>query len=164
VVIVVSITIPRVIADLLREKAGKLGVPIEELLLEFVTRGLDPSDVARKYIDVAAEMLGQAEDELRKGDLRQAGEKVWGAVALAVKAHAMYREGIRLESHVQLWQYKSKMAEELGDWVRGAWYAANAMHMNFYEGGADRKDVEEALEHARRLVKAVADRIYAERR
>jgi len=42
---------------------------------------------------------------------------VWSAVALAVKAYALWREGKRLSSHSELWGYKRKLKEELGGWV-----------------------------------------------
>ncbi len=114
---------------------------------------------ARKYVEGALELLEQAREELVKGNLGQASEKIWGACALSIKAYALAREGRVLEAHADLWRYKSVVAEELGDWVRDAWYAANTMHRNFYENLADRKDVEKALSEVSRLVKAIAEKL-----
>jgi hypothetical protein len=100
-------------------------------------------------------MLEQAKKELGSGDLRQASEKIWGAAALAVKAHAYARERRRLASHSELWQHNSRIVEELGDWVNDAWNAANAMHINFYEGWADARSVERALGWVERFVEAL---------
>jgi hypothetical protein len=47
------------------------------------------------------------------------------------------------------------IAEELGDWVDDAWNAANAMHINFYEGWADERSVERALGWVERFVDTV---------
>ena len=59
--------------------------------------------------------MRQARDELAKGDLRQAGEKAWRAVALALKSLAYRREGLRLSSHRELWEYVDKLVGETGD-------------------------------------------------
>jgi len=40
------------------------------------------------YLEEAKRFLERAKEELKKGDIRQATEKVWGAAALAIKAHA----------------------------------------------------------------------------
>jgi hypothetical protein len=66
--------------------------------------------------------------------VRQAAERVWGVVALAVKAYAYWRDGRRLISHGELWEYMRRMAKEMGSWVRDAWNAGNTMNICFYEG------------------------------
>jgi hypothetical protein len=65
-------------------------------------------------------------------------------------------EGLRLESHADLWTYKDEVAEELGSWVRTAFKLAGSMHKNCHENLATREDVEDALGEVRRLVDAVA--------
>lgn len=39
-------------------------------------------------METALDLLEEAREELGKGNVRQAAEKLWGAAALAVKAHA----------------------------------------------------------------------------
>jgi len=56
--------------------------------VELLSQGLDPRDRAREYVEVAEDLLRQAREELEGGNVRQAAEKVWGAVALTVKAYA----------------------------------------------------------------------------
>jgi len=107
------------------------------------------------YLEQAKQFLKQAEEELRKGDYRQAAEKVWGAAALAIKAHALAKEGKRLASHGQLWEYKDKLARELGEWVRDAWLSASSMHICFYEGWCTERDVEEVLAKVKKLVEVI---------
>ncbi len=143
----------------LRGKAGERGPSVEEFLADVITLGLDPEDRAKKYIDVALELLEQAREELERNDLRQASEKIWGSCALAIKAYAFWREKRHLESHSELWKYKSRVARELGGWVRDVWMYANSMHRNFYEGEADREDVEKSLRLVERLVKTVVERV-----
>jgi uncharacterized protein (UPF0332 family) len=150
-----SLQIPKRLMQTLRRRAEELGVTPEEFLIELMVDAVDPGERSQAYIDAAREMLEQAKKELGSGDLKQASEKIWGAAALAVKAHAYARERRRLASHAELWQHKSRIAEELGDWVDDAWNAANAMHTNFYEGWADARSVERALGWVERFVEAV---------
>ncbi|NPA05414.1 MAG: hypothetical protein GXO09_04910, partial [Crenarchaeota archaeon] len=125
-------SIPRVVLEIARREADRLGMSLEEYLVETITRSLDPRERAREYLRAARELLEQAETELGRGDVRQAAEKLWGAAALAVKAHALARRGRRLSSHGELWMYERELEEELGEWVYDAWMAANGMHTCFY--------------------------------
>jgi len=157
------ITIPESIARRIREAAEKLGVTPEEYILDVLTRDVDPGERAGEYIEAARELLAQAKAELEKGDLRQASEKIWGACALAIKAHALARKGLRLESHKELWLYKNEVAKELGDWVRTAFLGADSMHKNFYEGLATREDVEDSLREVEKLVSAISEHVERQR-
>jgi hypothetical protein len=151
------LTIPERIAERIRREAEKQGLAPEEYILEAITRDLDPDERAREYIESASALLEQAKEELQKGDLRQASEKVWGACALAIKAHAAARKGLVLKSHADLWLYKDEVANDLGDWIRDAFLMADSMHKNFYEGLATAKDVAVALGEVEKLVKAIRE-------
>ncbi len=96
---------------------------------------------------------------MEKGDARQAAEKVWGATALAIKAYAAWREGRRLTSHRELWEFRKVLEKELGEWVYDAWMAANGMHTCFYEGWCSREDVEKAIERVKKLVEIVKTKV-----
>ena len=150
------IVIPGSIARRIREEAERLGMTPEEYILDMLVKNLDPGERAAEYLKAAQDLVGQARRELERGDLRQASEKIWGACALAIKAHALARRSRRLESHRDLWLYKNEVARELGEWVRSAFLKADSMHKNFYEGLATREDVEDALREVERLVSAIA--------
>jgi HEPN domain-containing protein len=154
-----TVRLPRTITRRLRREAEKQGLSLEEYLVELVSQNLDPSERAREYIEASRELLEQAREELGKGDVRQAAEKLWGAAALAVKAYAAWKDGRRLSSHGELWEYMRKMIGEIGRWVRDAWAYANMMHTCFYEGWCSREDAEEAEKRIGRLVEEVAERI-----
>ena len=140
------IRLPRSIAQRLRMEAEKQGMGLEEYLVELVTRDLDPPERAREYAEAARELLKQAREELERGDVGQAAEKAWGAAVLAVKAYAAWREGKRLASHGEMWDYTLVLRKELGRWVYDAWMSANGMHTCFYEGWCRREHVEDAIE------------------
>jgi len=140
---------------LLREKASSAGVSVEEFLFDILLRDVDPVVGAGKYLEGAEELLEEARKELEEGNLRQASEKIWDACTLAIKAHALARKGVRLESHRDLWVYKNEVARELGEWVRIVFKLADSMHRNFYEGLATREDVEDVLREVEKLVESI---------
>ncbi|BEP17241.1 PaREP1 family protein [Pyrofollis japonicus] len=147
------------LARRIREEAKKLGFSVDEYLVELLSQNMDPRDRAREYVEAAMDLLKEAKEELSRGNVRQAAEKLWGAVALAVKAYAYWREGRRLTSHGELWEYKRRLEEELGEWVSDAWFAGNSMHVCFYEGWCAERDVEDAYKRIEKLVKEVASLI-----
>ena len=128
------ITVAGRIAKRIREEARRLGMTSQEYLVELVTQGLDPDERVVEYVESAKELLEGAREELERGDVRQAAEKAWGAAALAVEAYAEWREGRRLTSHRELWEYKRVMERDVGEWVHNAWMNAVGMHVCFYEG------------------------------
>ena len=150
-----EVTLPEVIIEELRRRARGVGASIEEYLFDVLTDDEDPIERAGKYLEGAEELLKQSRRELEEGDLRQASEKVWGACALAIKAHALAKRGVRLESHRDLWEYKNEVAKELGEWVRAVFRQADSMHRNFYEDVATREDVEDTLKDVEKLVTTI---------
>ncbi|MCE4607261.1 MAG: PaREP1 family protein [Desulfurococcales archaeon] len=140
------------LARLVKEKAEKLGFSVDEYVVELLSQGLDPKDRALEYIGAAKDLLNEAQEELRKDNIRQAAEKIWGAAALAVKAYAYWRDGRRLSSHGELWEYKRKLEDLFGEWVSDSWNAANTMHICFYEGWCADKDISTAYKRVEKLV------------
>ncbi len=147
------------LAKRVREEAEKLGISVDEYLVELLSHGLGPRDKAMEYIEAAKELLVKAREELSKGNLRQAAEKLWSATALVVKVYAYWKDGKRLTSHGDLWEYKRKLEEELGEWVSDAWNAGNTMHICFYEGWCTEKDISTAYKRIEKLVKEVSSQI-----
>jgi HEPN domain-containing protein len=150
-----SIVLRGWVARRLREEAERLGFSVDEYLVELLSQGLDPKGKAREYIEAARDLLGEAREELEKGNVRQAAEKLWGAAALAVKAYAYWRDGRRLSSHGELWEYKRRLEDELGEWIHDAWMNATSMHVCFYEDWCAERDVEDAYKRIERLVRGV---------
>ena len=83
---------------------------------------------------MAEEYLKQADEELKKGDLKQASKKIWGAAALGVKAPAYARDSERLKSQGDLRSYIDKLVKEAEDEELGdLWRTATSTHLNLYE-------------------------------
>lgn len=146
---------PRAIFKEIEGRALERGATIEEYLIEALLRDSDPSSSASAYLKGALQLLEKAGQELERGDLRQASEKIWDSCALAIKAHALSKRDRRIESHRELWAYKNEVADEIGGWVRITFKLADSMHKNFYEDLATREDVEDVLKDVEKLVKAV---------
>ena len=64
------------IAKRVQEEAKKLGVSVDEYVVELLSQGLDPKERAVEYVEAAKELLKEAREELEKGNVRQAAEKV----------------------------------------------------------------------------------------
>ncbi len=155
----ITIKLSRSVVEKLEKKAREAGLNLEEYLLELTINDLDPLERIQEYVEASKNLLKQAKEELAKGNVRQAAEKLWGATALIVKAYAEWREGKRLASHGELWSYSRKLIEDLGEWVYDVWMAANGMHTCFYEGWCIDKHVEKALDRIEKLVGEVERRI-----
>jgi hypothetical protein len=121
--------------------------------LGLIAESVDPTNLPESYREVSEELMRQAREEQVKGDLRQAGEKAWGAAALMLKSLAYRRDALGLSSHSELWVYVGRLAEETGDRKLGRlWRSVVSMHVNFYKGWATRTHVEEAVRDAEELV------------
>ena len=90
-------------------------------------------DPSIKYVELGRHYIRQAEDEFQKGDLTQASEKAWGAVACATKAIAAQR-GWNHQRHDLLYAVSEQIADELGRTdLTNLFRSAGSLHTNFYE-------------------------------
>ncbi len=160
----VTLRLPRSVVERVEKEARRAGLGLEEYVLELVLQSMDPEERALEYVEAAKSLLEQAREELKKSDVRQAAEKIWGAAALAVKAYAEWKESKRLASHGELWEYMRKMVRELGGWIREAWMYANGMHTCFYEGWCTKEDAEDAIKRTEKLVTEVKARLQSQRK
>ena len=91
------------------------------------------SPKADRYTEISQHLIGQAQEELDRGDLIQASEKSWGAVAHSIKTIAQER-GWNHGRHDLLGDVVSQIADE---WARPdlltLFSSASILHSNFYE-------------------------------
>ena len=92
----------------------------------------DQEDLAEKHTRIARRFITAADRYLAEGDLVQASEKLWGAVAHAVKVICIRREW-RHGKYSHLRGAMQRMTEETGDdsWADG-FKVAYELHLNFY--------------------------------
>ena len=104
------------------------------------------------YMAMSRDYIRQAELELEQEDLKQAGEKAWGAVATGVKSISVLR-GWRHDHHTLTGDALRELADEFGreDWKH--WFhTAEAMHSNFYENRLAEPDIQDGIDRATKLL------------
>ncbi len=101
-----------------------------------------------RYEEISRHLLEQAQEELDKGDILQASDKVWGATAHAVKA-VCQRMGWNHHAHNHLRAAASYISSELGrDDLRLAFGYLEALHANYYEHQWELADVRTGINNA----------------
>ena len=115
---------------------------------------LRPSPPER-YEEQSFHSLEQAEEELAKGDARQAAEKIWIAAANALKAVAQ-RRGWNHRYHNHLRSVASYLAAE---WNRPdlhiAFTSLESLHVNHYEHQYKTADVRPFLDFAKTYCQSI---------
>ena len=99
-----------------------------------------------KHLAKAREYWLKCPAYLKEGDLCQAGEKAWGAVAQMTKAVASHR-GWRHFRHADLLAAARQIADEseIPATIRESINIVRTMHTNFYEVDLDLADTEPVL-------------------
>ena len=100
------------------------------------------------HVLMSRNFLEQAKSELSKGDGLQASEKVWGAVAHALKAIGAQR-GWRHRAHQNIQDIAAHMGDEFDrrDFF-GHLTVAESMHQNFYENDKEEDLISQAIDDA----------------
>ena len=108
---------------------------------------------SERYKAIGRHLIEQAEHELTaNGDLLQASEKTWGAVALAVKAVAQDRNWNH-SSHDQIRDAAIILSHEFElPRLRERFNAANELHRNFYEHLLGYDDLLDGIRIARLII------------
>ena len=107
---------------------------------------------SQTYQAASRHLLAQGQEELARGDVRQASEKGWGAAAQIVKAIAEQR-GWAHRSHAALFDVISLLVSETQDHeIRRLFDVANALHINFYENWNNAENVSNALNDVERFL------------
>ena len=112
--------------------------------------------VAQIYKEASEALIKQGEDELARGDTRQASEKGWGAAAQMVKSVAEQR-GWEHKAHAELYNVIARLVAETGDdEIRRLFAVAGNLHVNFYENWDNAPNVAAGLADVRRFLDKLA--------
>ena len=103
--------------------------------------------------EVSDRFLQDARFEYERGDLPQASEKAWGAVAHYLKSEAKFR-GWANQSHRDLIHVAHDLALETDDpkRARQLFAVVRDMHVNFYEDWLLSSAVSDGIDAARELI------------
>ena len=122
-----------------------------------------PATTPERHHDISAMFMEHAEDQFRQGDLLQASEKAWGAVAHCISAIARER-GWAVGTHRHLITHAEKLiARDAAQAERRhrQWDAVELLHINFYQEIRSENQVRRGIEDAKELIEAfreLADR------
>ncbi|RLI08258.1 PaREP1/PaREP8 domain-contain protein [Candidatus Bathyarchaeota archaeon] len=129
-----AIMIPRKLADLVSEEARRRGIPLEQLLVEKLASGADPSVRVQAYLELHEKYLEEARALADKGDFAQVGEKLWGAVTALLNAIGELRR-LPHYSHRDYSELIEQLASEFRKPELGRLFAvAERLHASFYHG------------------------------
>ncbi len=104
------------------------------------------------YRELSAEYLRHARELLAEGDLPEALERGWDAVASELKVAANER-GLPHDRHRELWVILRALIQERGDTELGLLFGCvQTMHINFYDVPFESDEVEWYLDEVERLV------------
>ena len=109
-----------------------------------------------RYEEISRHLLEQAQEELDKGDILQASDKVWGAVTEAVKAHARQR-GWSCHTENYLRDAARCIAVEQGrEDLRTLYGYLEAVHQRLSERAEESDEVQNCLNSAKVYIQEVA--------
>ena len=112
-----------------------------------------------RHRDISTLFLEHAADEYRKGDLLQASEKAWGAVAHCANSIARDR-GWDLGTHRHLAENIKRLISRdpaNASHRRRLLRSVESLHANFYQEFMDEDSVREGIDDARELIGALKD-------
>jgi SpoVK/Ycf46/Vps4 family AAA+-type ATPase len=111
------------------------------------------------YAELNRKYLKEAEDFLRKHDLTQASEKLWGTFVDAVKAVAEKR-GQTLGTHRSIAEFVLRLEKEFPELeLHDAFRHAEGLHSNFFEDHLPEESVRLSALVVRRAIEKVGSKI-----
>jgi len=144
------------------ELAGATGWNREAVVDELKNITADPSERAKKYKELHEEYLRDAKTLKEKGDTKQAGEKLWGAVTALIKFYATIK-GVPVVqwSRGKLDKFiTSNVEPEHKKLFRDLLDKAEVFHVHhFYEAELDDKTFEERWRETIELLEKARDLI-----
>lgn len=145
------IEVPEEIYDVLLTIAKRRGKSIEEVILEALVKDLDPNMRIEIYLKLYMKYFDDAEKLYTKGDLVQAGEKYWGAVAALINAIGERRNWNHY-SHRDYSEIIERLSEELKEPLGRFFASVERLHANYYHGFLSRMNFEAHKEDAVKLI------------
>lgn len=141
----------------INELAEATGWAPDHIIDEIRNLDIDPSERAKRYRELFEQYYREALIYKGKGDTRQAGEKIWGAVVALIKFYAAVR-GVFIShwSRGKLDKFiTNNVRQEYREHFRNLLDKAHRLHEHFYEGDLDEKSFKERWEKLMELLENV---------
>lgn len=142
--------------------AHDLQILPEDVIANALRNLLDPAERISIYLDLFRKYISEGEELLHRGELSQAGEKLWGAVAELLNVIGELK-GLPHYRHSDYWRIMEVVVSETkDDELRRLLAVAEKLHANFYhnfippenfEGYV--KDVKLLIERLRQYIRRV---------
>jgi hypothetical protein len=132
--------------------AKRKGKTVDELILEYVAKDVDPGVRIEVYMKLNERYLREAEELYASGDLAQAGEKYWGAVTALINAIAE-RRGWSHYSHRDYAEVVERLSEELKEPLGRLFASVERLHANYYHNFQTRVNFDAHREDALKLIR-----------
>ncbi len=139
------------------ELAEATGWNKDDIVDELINISVNPSERTEKYRELFEKYYTEAQKHKERGDTRQAGEKLWGAVTALIKLHAATK-GIPILhwSRGKLDRFvTSNVERRYRKLFRDLLDKAHRLHEHFYEGDLDKETFEERWKEVNDLLKEV---------
>jgi hypothetical protein len=132
--------------------AKRKGKTVDELILEYVAKDVDPGVRIEVYMKLNERYLREAEELYASGDLAQAGEKYWGAVTALINAIAE-RRGWSHYSHRDYAEVIERLSEELKEPLGRLFASVERLHANYYHNFLTKVNFDAHREDALKLIR-----------
>ncbi|RLG81559.1 MAG: PaREP1/PaREP8 domain-contain protein, partial [Thermoprotei archaeon] len=109
-----GIEVSEEVYELLLAIARRKSKSVEEVILEYIAKDVDPGVRIEVYMKLHEKYLRRAEELYARGDLARAGEKYWGAVTALLNAIGEKR-GWSHYTHRDYAEIVERLSEELGE-------------------------------------------------
>jgi hypothetical protein len=124
---------------------------VEELILEYISKDIDPNVRIEVYMKLHEKYLRESEELYAKGDLAQAGEKYWGAITALINAIAE-RRGWSHYTHGDYAEIIERLSEELREPLGRLFASVERLHANYYHNFLTKVNFEAHREDTLKLI------------
>ena len=124
---------------------------VEEVILEYITKDIDPSTRVEVYMKLHEKYLRDAEELYARGELAQAGEKYWGAITALLNTIGEKR-GWSHYTHRDYAEIVERLSEELEEPLGRLFASIERLHANYYHNFLTEVNFKAHREDALKLV------------
>jgi len=146
-----SIEVSEEVYELVSAIAKRKAKSVEEVILEYIAKDIDPSVKVEVYMKLYEKYLRDVEELYVKDDLAQAGEKYWGAVTALLNIIGE-RRGWSHYTHRDYAEIVERLSEELKEHLGRLFASIERLHANYYHNFLTKVNFEAHREDTLKLV------------
>jgi len=138
----------------IEEISKESGWSVDDVVDEIKNADKEPSSRIEIYQRMFEEYYNEAKELEKKGDRRQAGEKIWGAITALIKLFAAKKGvGVIYWSAGEMDRFiSSNVEEKYKKLFRELLYKGQILHFNFYEDNLSEEGFKETFDEVVQLI------------